>query len=64
MQTLHWYIQELYISIIRSHSLGYTNGRHFCIDLLISCFLLQGTDALQSAIQPEMQIEHGAIQIQ
>ncbi|XP_010577900.1 PREDICTED: protein BANP isoform X3 [Haliaeetus leucocephalus] len=24
----------------------------------------QGTDALQSAIQPEMQIEHGAIQIQ
>lgn len=60
----HWNSQELYICIISSHSLGYTNKNHFRIDFLLSHSPLQGTDSLQSAIQPEMQIEHGAIQIQ
>ncbi|NWT52818.1 BANP protein, partial [Erythrocercus mccallii] len=36
----------------------------FGLIFLLSCSPLQGTDSLQSAIQPEMQIEHGAIQIQ
>lgn len=64
MLILYWYIQKLCISIIHSCSFGWVSEKYFDIDFLISCFLLQGADTLQSAIQPEMQIEHGAIQIQ
>lgn len=64
MLILYWCIQKLCISIIRSCSFGCVSEKYFDIDFLISCFLLQGADTLQSAIQPEMQIEHGAIQIQ
>jgi len=33
MQILHCYVEELYISRICPHSLGYTNGKHlWCTD--------------------------------